>query len=191
MMKKAFTIIELVFVVIILGVLAAVALPKFSTSKDEASVVQALGNLKIFINDISAYILKNESLSNIALMSNVTNIKNEDLSNLQNSTKELDFSVGNDEQCFKVLFVDKESVLLLALMVDNAQKSKAQNIADLKNQALKDPKNQSIKTQLDEALNAFSQSEFASTSKSKACQGLIHSKAFKDLATRVYFLSGS
>ncbi|MCV3443305.1 type II secretion system GspH family protein [Campylobacter sp. IFREMER_LSEM_CL1097] len=191
MMKKAFTIIELVFVVIILGVLAAVALPKFSTSKDEASVVQALGNLKIFINDISAYILKNESLSNIALMSNVTNIKNEDLSNLQNSTKELDFSVGNDEQCFKVLFVDKESILLLALIVDNAQKSKAQNIADLKNQALKDPKNQSIKTQLDEALNAFSQSEFASTSKSKACQGLIHSKAFKDLATRVYFLSGS
>ncbi|MBX1934566.1 type II secretion system GspH family protein [Campylobacter sp. RKI_CA19_01122] len=191
MMKKAFTIIELVFVVIILGVLAAVALPKFSTSKDEASVVQALGNLKIFINDISAYILKNESLSNIALMSNVANIKNEDLSTLQNSTKELDFSVGNDEQCFKVLFVDKESVLLLALMVDNAQKSKAQNIADLKNQALKDPKNQSIKTQLDEALNAFSQSEFASTSKSKACQGLIHSKAFKDLATRVYFLSGS
>ncbi|MCV3386444.1 type II secretion system GspH family protein [Campylobacter lari] len=191
MMKKAFTIIELVFVVIILGVLAAVALPKFSTSKDEASTAQALGNLKIFINDISSYVLKNESLSSIALMSNVANIKNEDLSTLQNSTKELDFSVGNDEQCFKVLFVDKESILLLALIVDNAQKSKAQNIADLKNQALKDPKNQSIKTQLDEALNAFSQSEFASTSKSKACQGLIHSKAFKDLATRVYFLSGS
>ncbi|MCV3377771.1 type II secretion system GspH family protein [Campylobacter lari] len=191
MMKKAFTIIELVFVVIILGVLAAVALPKFSTSKDEASTAQALGNLKIFINDISAYVLKNESLSSIALMSNVANVKNEDLSTLQNSTKELDFSVGNDEQCFKVLFVDKESILLLAFIVDNAQKSKVQNIADLKNQVLKDPKNQSIKTQLDEALNAFSQSEFASTSKSKACQGLIHSKAFKDLATRVYFLSGS
>lgn len=188
-MKKAFTIIELVFVVIILGVLAAVALPKFSTSKDEASTAQALGNLKTFINDINSYVLKNESLSSIALMSNVANIKNEDLSNLQNTTKELDFSVGNDEQCFKVLFVDKESVLLLALMVDSTQKSKAQNIADLKNQALKDPKNQSIKTQLDEVLNAFGQSEFTSTSKSKACQSLIHSKAFKDLATRVYFLS--
>lgn len=37
-MKKAFTIIELVFVVIILGVLAAVALPKFSASKDEAQL---------------------------------------------------------------------------------------------------------------------------------------------------------
>ncbi|EOG9634125.1 type II secretion system protein, partial [Campylobacter lari] len=190
-MKKAFTIIELVFVVIILGVLAAVALPKFSASKDEASTAQALGNLKTFINDISSYVLKNESLSSIALMSNVANIKNEDLSNLQNSTKELDFSVGNDEQCFKVLFVDKESILLLVFMVDSTQKSKVQNIADLKNQALKDPKNQSIKTQLNEALNAFSQNEFISTSKSKACQSLIHSKAFKDLATRVYFLSGN
>ncbi|OCX43359.1 hypothetical protein A7X81_01535 [Campylobacter ornithocola] len=190
-MKKAFTIIELVFVVIILGVLAAVALPKFSTSKDEASTAQALGNLKTFINDVSSYVLKNESLSSIALMSNVANVKNEDLSSLQNATKELDFSVGNDEQCFKVLFVDKESILLLALMVDNAQKSKVQNIADLKNQTLKDPKNQSIKTQLDEALNAFSQSEFTSVSKSKACQSLIHSKAFKSLSTKVYFLSGN
>ncbi|HEG2582128.1 TPA: prepilin-type cleavage/methylation domain-containing protein [Campylobacter lari] len=167
------------FVVIILGVLAAVALPKFSASKDEASAAQALGNLKTFINDVSSYVLKNESLSSIALMSNVANIKNEDLSTLQNSTKELDFSVGNDEQCFKVLFVDKESILLLALMVDNAQKSKAQNIADLKNQALKDPKNQSIKTQLDEALNAFSQSKFSSTSKSKACQSLSTLKLLK------------
>lgn len=57
-MKKAFTIIELVFVVIILGVLAAVALPKFSASKDEASTAQALGNLKTFINDISFLCVK-------------------------------------------------------------------------------------------------------------------------------------
>ncbi|EMS7184749.1 hypothetical protein WK198_001457 [Campylobacter lari] len=76
--------------------------------------------------------LKNESLSSIALMSNVANIKNEDLSNLQNSTKELDFSVGNDEQCFKVLFVDKESVLLLALMVDSAQKKQSSKYSRFK-----------------------------------------------------------
>ncbi|AJC86971.1 type II secretion system protein [Campylobacter sp. RM16704] len=188
-MKKAFTIIELVFVVIILGVLAAIALPKFSSSKDEASTTQALGNLKIFISDINAYVLKNESLSSIALMSNVANVKNEDLSSLQNATKELDFSVGNDEQCFKVFFVDKESVLLLAFAPDASQKSKIENIANLKNQLTKNPKNQSIKTQLDEVLKSLSESEFTSTSKSKSCQNLIHSKTFKDLATRVYFLT--
>ncbi|AJC85429.1 prepilin-type cleavage/methylation domain-containing protein [Campylobacter peloridis] len=190
-MKKAFTIMELVFVVIMLGILAAIALPKLSASKDEANSAQALGNLKIFINDVSTYVIKNESLSSTALMSNVANVKNEDLSNLQNATKELDFSVGNDEQCFKVLFVDKESVLLLALSNDNTQKNKIENIANLKNQLLKDPANQSFKNQLDEALKSLSQSEFKSTSKSKSCQNLVQSKAFKDLASRVYFLSGN
>lgn len=37
-MKKAFTILELVFVIVILGILAAIALPKMSSSKDEAEV---------------------------------------------------------------------------------------------------------------------------------------------------------
>ncbi|CAM4193964.1 type II secretion system protein [Campylobacter armoricus] len=189
-MKKAFTIIELVFVVIILGVLAAIALPKFSSSKDEASTTQALGNLKIFISDINAYVLKNESLSSIALMSNVTNVKNEDLSSLQNATKELDFSVGNDEQCFKVFFVDKESVLLLAFAPNSSYKNKIENIANLKNQLLKEPNNQSTKTQLDELIRSLGESEIRSSSKSKSCQNLIHSKYFKDLISRVYFLNG-
>ncbi|EAH5249303.1 type II secretion system protein, partial [Campylobacter coli] len=35
-MKRAFTILELVFVIVILGILAAIALPKFSSSRDEA-----------------------------------------------------------------------------------------------------------------------------------------------------------
>ncbi|QOR01157.1 MULTISPECIES: type II secretion system protein [unclassified Campylobacter] len=188
-MKKAFTVIELVFVVIILGVLAAIALPKFSTSKDEAGATQALGNLKTLISDVSTYVLKNENLSSMALMSHVNNIQNDDLSNLHNASKELDFSVGNEKQCFKVLFVDKESILLLALVSNDTQKNKAQNIAELKSQSLKDPQNESIKTQLNDALIAFSQSKITSTSKSKMCQNLLHSKAFEDLASKVYFLS--
>ena len=34
--KKAFTMIELIFVIVILGILAAVALPKFATSQESA-----------------------------------------------------------------------------------------------------------------------------------------------------------
>ncbi|EAJ8273416.1 prepilin-type N-terminal cleavage/methylation domain-containing protein, partial [Campylobacter coli] len=54
-MKKAFTILELVFVIVILGILAAIALPKMSSSKDEAEVSKSLNNLKTLINDISIY----------------------------------------------------------------------------------------------------------------------------------------
>lgn len=37
-MKKAFTIIELIFVIVVLGILSAVALPKFGTTKDMADL---------------------------------------------------------------------------------------------------------------------------------------------------------
>lgn len=38
MNKKAFTMIEVVFVIVILGILAAVALPKFSTTRTDAQI---------------------------------------------------------------------------------------------------------------------------------------------------------
>jgi len=37
-LKNAFTIIELIFVIIILGILAAVALPKFASTKKQADI---------------------------------------------------------------------------------------------------------------------------------------------------------
>ena len=40
-MKKAFTMIELVFVIVILGVLAAVAVPKFSGATQSAQIAKA------------------------------------------------------------------------------------------------------------------------------------------------------
>jgi len=38
--KNAFTMIELVFVIVILGILAAVAVPKFSATRDDATIAK-------------------------------------------------------------------------------------------------------------------------------------------------------
>jgi len=48
-MKKAFTMIELIFVIVILGILAAVALPKFLSVSQQAHE----GNLKAFVGTLN------------------------------------------------------------------------------------------------------------------------------------------
>lgn len=40
-MKKAFTLLEIVFVIVILGILAAVAVPKLSATRDDAEIAKA------------------------------------------------------------------------------------------------------------------------------------------------------
>ena len=53
-MKNAFTMIELIFVIVILGILAAVAIPKLTGTRDDAKIVAQLSGLRSAVSDLGA-----------------------------------------------------------------------------------------------------------------------------------------
>ena len=70
-MKNAFTMIELIFVIVILGILTAVAIPKFAATRDDAQVSKMAQNIGTSIEEIAAYTnAKGSSDSDFTVMSN-------------------------------------------------------------------------------------------------------------------------
>jgi general secretion pathway protein G len=51
--------IELIFVIVIIGILAAVAIPKLTATRDDAKVAQVIGNLRTFTEDVKNYYTSN------------------------------------------------------------------------------------------------------------------------------------
>ncbi len=70
-MKKGFTMIELIFVIVILGILAAVAIPKLAATRNDAKVAAAVQDVTTAINDIGAYYTAQGSFGTNKEMTNV------------------------------------------------------------------------------------------------------------------------
>ena len=52
-MRKAFTMIELVFVIVVIGILAAIAVPKFAATRDDAMISRARSTVAALRNGIA------------------------------------------------------------------------------------------------------------------------------------------
>ncbi len=68
--REAFTMIELVFVIVILGILASVAIPKLTATRDDAEAVASVVEVNNIITGVGTYYTAHGIFSKISDMTN-------------------------------------------------------------------------------------------------------------------------
>jgi type IV pilus assembly protein PilA len=64
--KKGFTLIELLIVVVIIGILAAIAIPKFASTKQKAYMAAMKSDLKNFVTSEESYFSDHNTYGQLA-----------------------------------------------------------------------------------------------------------------------------
>jgi len=101
-MKKAFTMIELILIIVVIGILAAVAIPRISATRDDAVLVKTMAEIRTAIEEINAYYI---SQGKLALDTTNNKVKFKEMTNagIVDSSGDLGFFAKN-EKCISLKF---------------------------------------------------------------------------------------
>jgi len=61
--RPALTVLELTFVIVVIGIVASIAIPKLSASRQDAQAVKQISNLANCLNENLGYIVANNPMS--------------------------------------------------------------------------------------------------------------------------------
>lgn len=102
MVKKAFTMIEPIFVIVIIGILAVVVISKISATRDDAKLTKVMSETTVAIQDINTYYI---SQGKLALDTTNNKVKFKEMTNagIVDSSGDLGIFAKN-ERCISLKF---------------------------------------------------------------------------------------
>lgn len=110
--REAFTMIELIFVIVILGILAAVAIPKISATRDDANVARSLSEMGISLADFSSFYTASGSFGKV---SDMTRVIFDDMTKDLKSGGSIGFltaKAGGTESCASFVFTSDGNITI-------------------------------------------------------------------------------
>jgi len=142
-MRTAFTMIELIFVIVILGILAAVAIPKLSATRTDALISKTAQDIMSGASEIASYAVSNgKTLSDLSLMSNgIASLVSSGSAVLDTTNKKATIAFGGVSDCVTLQVLtsttDDNLTLTLKTGITNAKCLGLQSKIDAKKYPMK------------------------------------------------------
>ncbi|BCX79477.1 type II secretion system protein [Campylobacter sp. 19-13652] len=125
-MQRGFTLIELIFVIVILGALAGIATSKFMVSRDDAKIVVAATNVKTLFARLNEYYATQGKFENNKTIADITGVNlpikigDDSCLNVSNiEEKAIEFSIGNSGSCSDMWDIDALAQIKNQIELDN------------------------------------------------------------------------
>nr|WP_321435232.1 prepilin-type N-terminal cleavage/methylation domain-containing protein [uncultured Campylobacter sp.] len=111
-MKKGFTMIELIFVIVILGILASVAIPRLAGTRTDAEIATTVANIRTLLSDVASYYAVKgtfdganwKDITNVSLYQDYTGVP---IDSSRKVTHASYLGVADDKECFLLGVVDR------------------------------------------------------------------------------------
>ena len=125
-MKRAgFTMIELIFVIVILGILAAVAIPKLAATRTDAKISKDASDVATALGDMGSYYTAQGKFDKVGVMTNVKFVTatngTTDAKDTNVSGNTVYFNDSNDKTCLSFTGTDDGNLTIKSESNDTAE----------------------------------------------------------------------
>ena len=132
-MKKGFTMIELIFVIVILGILASVAIPRLAGTREDAEISTAVANLRTLLSDAASYYAVKGEFGTTVKWKDITNVplqlyRDHPITASDVATQHCAHLAADGKNCISVKLVDRSGNIPAYILFVKDRENKNQGL---------------------------------------------------------------